>query len=127
MTRIEVERLLTDLMPNRQLVFEYQFKRASEAESNEPVQALDARADVSIDVEARGSSETLAEAGKRGRKANDDPMRRVDVKVTLHAETETDVEEDIERTERSPALPRIGASGSPARPAWRRSARQARS
>jgi hypothetical protein len=99
MTRMEVEALLVNLMPNRQLVFEYRFKRASEAESTEPVQALDAPADVAIDVEGRGSSETLAEAGKQGRKANDDPMRRVDVKVTLHDETETDVEEDVERKE----------------------------
>lgn len=102
MTRMEVERLLANLMPNRQLVFEYRFRRASEAKTNEPVQALSEPADVTIDVGGRGSSETLVEAGKRGRVANDDPMRRVDVKVTLHAETETDVEEDIERTERKP-------------------------
>jgi hypothetical protein len=99
MTRIEVETLLANLMPNRQLVFEYTFKRSSEAPSDEPVKALNEPADIAIGVEGRGSTETLGEAGKRGRTANDDPMRRVDVTVVLHSETETDVEEDVERKE----------------------------
>ena len=99
-TRIEVETLLTHLLPDHELVFEYRFKRATEMERDEPVEALGERADVELEVEGRGSSETFVEAGSRGRKANDDPMRRVDVKVTLHSETETDVEEDIVRTKR---------------------------
>ena len=106
MTRMEVESLLAQLLPDNQLVFEYRFKRASETEPKDPVKALDEPADVTLDVEGRGSTETLGEAGARGRQANDDPMRRVEVKVTLHSETETDVAEDTERTERKPGATR---------------------
>jgi hypothetical protein len=53
-----------------------------------------------LEFQGRGSVETLGEAGKRGRKANDEQMRRVDVSVTLLSEDETDVEEDVERSER---------------------------
>lgn len=101
-TRAEVAALLARLMPGRDLVFEYEYRRSSEVESKEPVKALDEPSDVTIDVETRGSTETMAEAGDRGRRANDDPMRRVDVTVTLHSETETDVETDVERTETKP-------------------------
>ena len=102
MARMEVETLLSQLLPNRDLVFDYQFKRASKMERSEPVEALTEPADVTLDVEGRGSTDTLGEAGTRGRKANDDPMRRVEVQVTLYSETETDVAEDIERTEQKP-------------------------
>jgi hypothetical protein len=101
-TRMEVETLLTQLLPDHKLVFEYRFKRATEMKRDDPVEALSQSADVTLEVEGRGSSETLVEAGLRGRRANDDSMRRVDVKVTLHSETETDIEEDIDRTERKP-------------------------
>ena len=70
------------------------------------VKALSEPADIAIGVEGRGSTETLGEAGKRGRTANDDPMRRVDVTVILHSETETGVEEDVERKGRSQILER---------------------
>jgi len=99
MTRVDVEQLLMNLLPNRQLRFDYTFKRSSDQPTEEPVAALDEQSDVSISVEGRGSTETLGEAGKRGRTANDDPMRRVEVKVTLASEDETDVEEDVERRE----------------------------
>ena len=95
MTRKEIEALLTDLLPNTELVYDYRFKRATEMEERDH-----SVADVTLEVEGRGSRETLAEAGPRGRGANDDPMRRVDVKVILDSKIETDVEEEIERTER---------------------------
>lgn len=98
--RLEVEKLLHDLLPNRNLVFEYRFKPSTDKPLDEPVRALEEPTDISLDFQGRGSTETLGEAGKRGRKANDDPMRRVDVKVTLHSQGETDVEEDVERSER---------------------------
>lgn len=98
--RMEVESQLIELLPDHQLQFEYRFKRGSEAATSAPIQALDEPADVGLDVAAVGSSETLTEAGRRGRTANDEAMRRVDVKVTLHDETETDVEETIKRSER---------------------------
>ena len=100
--RAEIAALLPGLLPGRDLIFEYEYRRSSEAESREPIKALDEPADVAVSVEGRGSTETLAEAGDRGRSANDDPMRRVDVTVTLHSETETDVESDVERTETKP-------------------------
>jgi hypothetical protein len=104
--RVEVEKLLQALLPNRTLIFEYHFKPSTDKPLAEPVKALDEPTDVSLDFQGRGSTETLGEAGKRGRKANDDPMRRVEVKVTLHSQAETDVEEDVERSERKPGATR---------------------
>jgi hypothetical protein len=99
---IEVEAALRDLLPDRELVFD----RRYEIRQGEPVDALDEPADIRLSAEARGSTETLLEAGARGRTADDDPMRRVDVRVTLHSATETEVEEDVQRTERKPGATR---------------------
>jgi hypothetical protein len=62
MTRMEVETLLTQLLPDRELLFVYRFKRASEVGREEPVEPLAAATDVTLEVEGRGSGETLAEA-----------------------------------------------------------------
>lgn len=104
--RLETEKLLKDLLPNRSLVFEYRFRPSTEKPSDAPVRALDEPTDVALDFQGRGSKETLGEAGRRGRAANDDPMRRVEVKVTMHSQNETDVEEDIERSVRKPGATR---------------------
>lgn len=98
--RSEIERLLHDLLPDQDLVFAYRFTPSTDLPDVEPVRALDEETDVSVDFRGQGSTETLAEAGERGRKANDAPMRRVDVKVTLHSHGSTAVEEDVERSER---------------------------
>ena len=98
--RTEAERLLKNLLPNRNLVFEYRYSPSSDMTPSAPIRALDEPVDIALDFRGRGSTETLAEAGKRGRKANDDPMRRVDVRVSIHSQGETDVEEKIERSER---------------------------
>lgn len=91
----EVELLLAELLPDRQLVFEHVYQTSAEAPD-----ALDDPADVTLDATSRGSAETLPEAGARGRQADDDPMRRVEVRVTLRSATETLVDEDTEHTER---------------------------
>ena len=91
--RREVEHQLRLLLGNRHLVFEYNYT---------PVDPTAGNADVVLGSEARGSRETLIEAGERGRQANDPAMRRVEVTVDLHSAIETDVKEDVEATERRP-------------------------
>lgn len=91
--RREVQHQLPLLLGNQHLVFEYNYT---------PVDPTAGNADVVLGSEARGSRETLIEAGERGRQANDPTMRRVEVTVHLHSAIETDVKEDVEATERRP-------------------------
>lgn len=91
--RREVEHQLRLLLGNRHLVFEYNYT---------PLDPTAGNADVVLGSEARGSRETLIEAGERGRKADDPAMRRVEVTVDLHSAIETEVKENVEATERRP-------------------------
>lgn len=95
-----VQRLMQDLLPNNILIFEYRYRPCSDAPPAEPLKALDELTDVSLDFKGHGSTQTLEEAGRRGRKTNDDSMRRVVVKVTMHSQTETVSEKDVKRSER---------------------------
>jgi hypothetical protein len=88
--RREIERELRMLLPGRDLIFRYNYTPVDP--SNEP-------ADIILGTEARGSTETLTEAGSVGRSANERQMRRVEVRVSLHSATETNVEEEVERRE----------------------------
>lgn len=89
--RRQVESELRRLLPNQDLVFEYNYSLADPASAS---------ADVVLGTEARGSRLTIIEAGKRAHAANDPEMRRVEVNIRLHSTIETDVEEIIESTER---------------------------
>lgn len=93
----ETEKILNALIPIHMLLFECRFKPFSEMA--EPVRALDEPADVSADFQGRGSTETLVEAGRRGRRANDAFMRRVEVGVTFYNQTDTFTGEEIELRE----------------------------
>jgi hypothetical protein len=90
-------------MPDRDIEFDYVYESR---EGPQEVDPLNESADANVEVEGRGSSETLVEAGRRGRTANDDPMRRVDVSVRLFAATETESEDLHEETERKPGATR---------------------
>jgi hypothetical protein len=89
--RVEVERRLRELLGDRDLEFQYDYS---------PADPLSGPADIVLGSDSRGSSETLIEAGERGRRANDPGMRRVEVRVELHQGTETTVRQDVERRER---------------------------
>jgi len=80
--RDELERQLRAALPDEQLVFDYQ-------KAGVP-NALDAVAPIDVDSKAVGSTETLKEAGKAGRSANDPAMRRVDIRFTLASAIDTD-------------------------------------
>jgi hypothetical protein len=89
--RTEIEHQLRQLLPGRDLVFEYSYTLVDPTTGN---------ADVVLGTRGRGSGDTLIEAGKRGRQANDPAMRRVDIDVHLHSAIETDVEETVEKVKR---------------------------
>jgi hypothetical protein len=91
--RREIERQLRLLLGSQHLVFEYNYT---------PVDPTAGSADIVLGEEARGSQETLIEAGGRARQANDPAMRRVEVSVRLRSTIETEVEEDVDTTERRP-------------------------
>jgi hypothetical protein len=92
--RTEVERELRAMLPLRDLVFKYDYTPADP--TNEPV-------DVILGSEARGSRQTLGEAGKEGRSSNKAQMRRVEVTVSLHTSSQTDVEQELQHYEQRPA------------------------
>lgn len=94
----ETEKILKALIPIHMLLFECHYKPYSEL--SKPVRALDEPADVSADFQGRGSTETLVEAGRRGRRANDPFMRRVEVGVTLYKQTDAFTGEDLDLRER---------------------------
>lgn len=102
MVRLVVEGRLRTLLPDRDLVFEYVY--ACEVDRDED--PLNAPADVRVESEGRGSTETLGEAGPRGRTANDDPMRRVEVTVRLLHADESEIEDVVARSERKSAATR---------------------
>lgn len=87
--RTEVERQVRAALPNHDLDVRYDYT---------PIDPRVERGGVILGTESRGSRETLAEAGKRGRAANEPEMRRVDVMVNLSAFTETSLGQVYERT-----------------------------
>ena len=81
--RERVEELLRDALPDQQLVFEHVQPAAADADP------FDIRASVDVESTAVGSQQTLEEAGKTGRRANDPSMRRVDLRVDLSSAIDT--------------------------------------
>lgn len=95
--REAVERHVRDSLAGREVDIRYDYSVA------------DPRAEpggVVLGTESRGSRETLGEAGKRGRAANDSEMRRVDVIVDLTAYRDTTVFTEHEDTVRRSAATR---------------------
>jgi hypothetical protein len=81
--RERVEDLLREALPDEQLVFEHVKPAAADADP------FDLRASVDVESSAVGSQQTLGEAGKAGRRANDPSMRRVDLSVDLSSAIDT--------------------------------------
>ncbi len=82
---------LTELLPNKDLAFDVNMSVDEQ---------VDVGPDLIVGSESRGSRQTLIEAGARGRTANDQSMRRVDVEVQLRHSTDTDVEDEVEGYQR---------------------------
>ena len=81
--RDRVEQLLREALPDQQLLFE---RVQLPAADDDP---FDIRAAVDVESSAVGSQQTLAEAGKAGRRANDPSMRRVDLSIDLSSAIDT--------------------------------------
>jgi hypothetical protein len=92
---LAVEMDLDRLLPGHQIRFVH--------DTQVVVDPLTDPSELSLTQQARGSHETLGEAGQRGRTANDPAMRRVEVSVTVHEGAETFVGEDVLHTEPKPA------------------------
>ena len=81
--RDRVEQLLRYALPDQQLIFEYVQRTGID---DDP---FDVRATVDVESGAVGSQQTLQEAGKAARRANDPSMRRVDLSISLSSAIDT--------------------------------------
>jgi hypothetical protein len=95
--RAAVERDVRDALSGHDVEFRYDYSVRDP--NREP-------GGVVIGAESRGSRDTLREAGARGRAANDEAMRRVDVTVDLSSFTDTTVFTDLEDKHRVSAATR---------------------
>ena len=94
--RERVENLLRGYLPDQQLVFDAGQTRTVEDEDTGDTAHID------IASSAAGSRETLHEAGKAGRNANDPSMLRVDVNCSLSNLTDTETHSKIRETHLEP-------------------------
>lgn len=77
---------LKELLPGKDIQFDVNATIADPIET---------QADINVGTRSEGSTTTLQEAGARGRKANDQEMRRVNLSVHLSYAIDTEVEDEI--------------------------------
>ena len=81
--RHRVEKILRDALPDQHLIFEYARSTVTDPGP------FDDRATIDVSSDAVGSQQTLKEAGKAGRHANEPSMLRVDLSINLSSAIDT--------------------------------------